>query len=133
MQPVVVGLGAALALGFLWYLARGRAAGATKRALLRVALLGLVLALVTAGLRRGVFAQATLGFRAAILLSLLSVAVGYLYLLRFCPACGRLVRDLKPSRCPRCGAFLPRHGMTMALRREGDDARWEPRRKTPRP
>jgi ribosomal protein S27AE len=52
-----------------------------------------------------------------LLLALVSVEVGYLYATRFCPRCGRMVRNLRPPTCPRCGALLPRHGMTLELRR----------------
>ena len=117
---------AAGALALLWFLARGRTSGGVKRLLLRVSLLALCGALVALAARRGVFVRASLGFRVAILLALLTVAVGYLYLIRFCSSCGRMVRNLKDATCPRCGAYLPLHGMTTRLRRAGDDHRWSP-------
>ena len=66
-------------------------------------------------------------------MALLTVAVGYLYLIRFCGSCGRMVRNLRDPTCPRCGAWLPLHGMTTRLRRPGDDRRWNPLEKRARP
>ena len=107
---------AAAALAWLWFLARGRASGALKRAALRLSLLLLTGALVAGAGQRGLFLHTSFGFRAALLLALLTVAVGYLYLIRFCGSCGRMVRNLRDPTCPRCGAFLPLHGMTGRLR-----------------
>ena len=63
----------------------------------------------------------------ALVLAVLIVTVGYLYLTRFCDACGRMVRNLKVQTCPRCGGYLPRHGMTARLRQPGDERGWTPR------
>jgi predicted amidophosphoribosyltransferase len=52
------------------------------------------------------------------LLAVLAVALGYLYLIRFCGTCGRMVRNLKLTTCPRCSAPLPRHGMAGGVREE---------------
>ena len=109
---------AALALAWLWFLALGRAKGGVKRLGLRATLLAVIAALVFVAQRRGLFARATVGFQLAILGALLVMAVGYLYSIRFCDVCGRMVRNLKVSQCPRCGAQLPWHGMTRRLRRE---------------
>lgn len=117
---------AAGALAWLWFLARGRASGAVKRVALRATLLAVAGALVALGAQRGLFVRASLGFRVAILMALVTVTVGYLYLIRFCGACGRMVRNLKDPSCPRCGAYLPVHGMTARTRRAGDDRRWDP-------
>jgi hypothetical protein len=108
---------AALALFWLWFLALGRARGEVKRLALRATLLSVIAAMVAVASRRGLFARATLGFQLALLFSLLAVAIGYLYLIRFCDVCGRMERNLKVPACPRCGAPLPWHGMTRRLRR----------------
>jgi hypothetical protein len=108
---------AALAIAWLWFLARGKAPGRLKRLGLRATLLAVVSGLVAAGTKRGVFARASLGFKLALLLALLTVVIGYLYLVRFCDACGRMERNLKVARCARCGALLPLDGMTTRLRR----------------
>ncbi len=122
-----------LAAVWLWFLARGRARGPVKRIGLRVSLFALVGALVAVAARKGLLTQASFGFRIALLIALLTVAVGYLYLIRFCGSCGRMVRNLRDPTCPRCGAWLPRHGMTTRVRRPGDDHRWDPLEKRERP
>ncbi len=128
-------LAAVAAVSWLYFLARARARGDVKRLALRVTLLLVAAGLVFAANQRGLFARSSLGFRVALLLALLTVEVGYLYTTRFCPACGRMVRNLKPAQCPRCQAFLPRHGMTALLRRPDDDVRRDPlaprRRRSP--
>lgn len=118
MSRALLAAAAVAAIGFLWFLARGRASGAVKRVALRVGLFGLVLGLVLIGRERGIFERSSLGFRLAMLLALLAVALGYLYLIRFCVTCGRMVRNLKVTQCPRCGAPLPRHGMTAPVPEE---------------
>ena len=122
-------MAALAAAGWIWFLARGRARGQAKRLALRATLLASVAALIWIGARRGVFAHASAGFRIALLAALLVVAVGYLYLLRFCDSCGRMERNLKVPSCPRCGALLPWHGMTSRLRRPDDDRPWDPLQK----
>ena len=117
-------LGACAALAWLWFLALGRAHGAVKRLALRGSLVLLAAAMLAIAHEHGLFARTTIPFRIALGLALATVVIGYLYFIRFCGACGRMVRNLKPANCPRCGAFLPRHGMTERLRRPGDDARW---------
>jgi predicted RNA-binding Zn-ribbon protein involved in translation (DUF1610 family) len=117
---------AVAAAAWLWFLARGRTRGPFKRAALRATLLLATAALVAAGAERGLFTRASLGFRLALLLAVVTVVVGYLYLIRFCGSCGRMVRNLKEATCPRCGAWLPRHGMTNRVRRPGDERRWDP-------
>lgn len=107
---------AALLLAWLWFLALGRARGGVKRLGLRVTLLALIAAMVGAAQRRGLFARASTGFQVALLVTLVIMAVGYLYSIRFCAVCGRMVRNLKLPACPRCGAPLPWHGMTNRLR-----------------
>src|SRR4051812_50077926 len=113
------------AIGWLWFLARGRTRGGVKRASLRASLLVLSAGLVFMAAQRGVFAHASLGLRAALLVALLTVVIGYLYLTRFCGSCGRMIRNLRDSTCPRCGAWLPLHGMTARVHRPGDDKRWD--------
>ena len=72
-----------------------------------------------------------------LLVALVGVELGYLYTTRFCPRCGRMVRNLRVSACPRCGAVLPRHGMTNVARSappsggDGEDRADPPR--VPRP
>lgn len=126
-------LAAVAILSWLWFLGFGRVRGGVKRLALRATLLAVAAGLVYAANARGLFSRSTLGFRLALLLALLTVEVGYLYTTRFCPECGRVVRNLKRAQCPRCSAFLPRHGMTAALRRADDDARADPLRPRPRP
>jgi len=136
VQVIWIGAAGALAALWLWFLAHGRARGGVKRVLLRVTLLALAGALVAAAAERGLLARASIGFRLALVLAVIIVTVGYLYLTRFCDACGRMVRNLKVQTCPRCGAYLPRHGMTVRLRQPGDERGWTPgarRARPPRP
>ena len=112
---------AALAVLWLWFLGRGRAPGAVKRLAFRATLAALVVGLLLLAGRRGLFERSSLGFQLAVGAAMLAVVVGYLYTTRFCPQCGYMVRNLKASACPRCGALLTRHGMTAALHRRGDD------------
>ena len=111
---------------WLWFLARGTTRGLFKRLALRATLLAAAALLIGVANSRGVFLRSTAGFRFALVLALLTVEVGYLYTIRFCVRCGRMVRNLKAPECPRCHELLPRHGMTLALRRPGDDERWDP-------
>ena len=101
-------------LAWLWV---GRAPGQRKRAVFRIALLGLTAGLIALGRSRGIFAQATPAFTLALGLIMLLVAVGNLYSVRFCTACGRMQRNFKTLKCSRCGAVLPRHGLTEEPRR----------------
>jgi hypothetical protein len=126
---VPVALAAAL---WLWFLARGRARGNLKRIALRVTLLALAGSLIGIAAQRGLLVRASPGFQIALVLAVVIVTVGYLYLTRFCDACGRMVRNLRIPTCPRCGAYLPRHGMTARLRRPGDERLWTPKDR-PRP
>ena len=119
-------LAGVVAVSWLYFLAFGRARGGTKRLALRATLLAVAGTLVLAANHRGLFARSTPGFGIALLLVLLAVEVGYLYTTRFCPECGRIVRNLRPAQCPRCQSFLPRHGMTALLRWPGDDERGNP-------
>jgi len=112
VQSLWLAPAAAVAVLWLWFLARGRAPGGVKRLALRLTLLALAVALVLSAAERGLLSRSSLGFRAALLLSLLVVTIGYLYLTRFCGRCGRMVRNLKVAACPRCGEALPAHGMT---------------------
>ena len=95
---------AAAAVVWLWFLALGRAPGNVKRLAFRITLLMLLAALLAAGVRRGVFARTSAGFQVLLFVALVGVELGYLYTTRF---------------CPRCGALLPRHGMTNTLRAAG--------------
>jgi len=112
-----VAAAAALAVAWLWFLARGKAPGALKRLGFRATLLAALAGLLALASVRGVFARTSAGFQIVLLLTLFAVELGYLYTTRFCPRCGLMVRNLKPAACPRCGAPLPRHGMTSELRR----------------
>ena len=112
---------AAAVAAWLWFLALGRTRGAVKRVSLRITLLLVSAGLVWSAAEKGLLTRASPAFRVALLAAVLIVAVGYLYLIRFCGSCGRMVRNLKPPSCPRCGAALPVHGMTARLRRlDGD-------------
>lgn len=126
-------LASAFAVVWLWFLARGRARGTVKRVALRASLFALLGALIVVAAHKGILSEASFGFRIALLIALLTVAVGYLYLIRFCGSCGRMVRGLREPTCPRCGAYLPVHGMTARVRRPGDDRRWNPLEKRERP
>jgi len=123
VTPVLAVIAAA---AWLWFLAVGRARGSAKRLALRATLFALLAGIWAVAASRGLLAHASSGFRLALLFALLAVAVGYLYLIRFCDVCGRMVRNLRPAVCPRCGAPLPRHGMTAKLRRV-DPARLDER------
>jgi len=123
---------AVAAAAWLWFLALGKARGPVKRLALRLTLLLVIGALVAVAAHKGLLTRTSFGFRIALLMALLTVAVGYLYLIRFCGSCGRMVRNLRDSTCPRCGAWLPLHGMTARVRRPGDDHRWDPLEKPPR-
>jgi len=126
VQNLLVAAAAALVVAWLFFLARGKVRGSVKRLALRGTLLAVLVGLIGAGMRRGVFVRASTGFRLAILLALLAVAIGYLYLIRFCDTCGRMERNLKVAQCKRCGAYLPIDGMSKKLRRANDDRRWSP-------
>lgn len=112
---------AALAGAAALWLARGRAQGRRKRLAYRVAMLLLAAGLIESARRGGLFARSSLGFSLALGAMVLLVVVGQLYGVRFCNACGRMVRNFRPSTCPRCGAALPRHGFTEAPRRPPPD------------
>jgi hypothetical protein len=94
--------------------------------MLRATLLALAGALIYSAAQKGLLTRASPGFRLALLLAVALVAIGYLYLIRFCGACGRMVRNLKPAACPRCGAPLPLHGMTTRSRAADGEARRDP-------
>jgi len=132
VQAAFVAPAALVAALWLWFLARGRTRGGLKRISLRVTLLVLAGLLVGVAAQRGLLLRASTGFRFVLVLAVVIVTVGYLYLTRFCDACGRMVRNLRVPTCPRCGAYLPRHGMTARLRRPGDERLWTPKDR-PRP
>ncbi|HYS10700.1 MAG TPA: hypothetical protein VEP66_18315 [Myxococcales bacterium] len=133
MQAITTAAAVLLAALWIWFLARGRARGVLKRVALRITLLALAGLLVGVSAERGLLARASTGFRVALVFAVLIVTVGYLYLTRFCDACGRMVRNLRLQTCPRCGAYLPLHGMTTRLRKPGDDRGWNPADRRPRP
>lgn len=135
MQAIWIAPAAVLAALWLWFLTRGRARGGLKRLLLRVTLLALAGLLMGVAAQRGLLLRASVGFKVALVLAVAIVTVGYLYLTRFCDACGRMVRNLRLQTCPRCGASLPRHGMTARLHKPGDEGRSSAsdRRARPRP
>lgn len=116
MQAVWIAPAAVLAAFWLWFLALGRTRGGVKRIALRATLVLLAGLLVWSAAQKGLLTRASPGFRFALVAAVGIVTVGYLYLIRFCDACGRMVRNLKPDSCPRCGGPLPRHGMTPRLR-----------------
>jgi hypothetical protein len=132
VQAIWIAAGLLAAL-WLWFLVQGRVRGGVKRVALRLTLLALAAALVAAAAERGLLSRASLGFRIALVLAVMVVSVGYLYLTRFCDSCGRMVRNLKLQTCPRCGAFLTRHGMTARLRKPGDERLWSPGDRRERP
>src|SRR5712671_1709064 len=119
---------AALAVAWLWFLARGRARGSLKRLAFRVTLLAVLAGVLTAASARGIFARTSPGFQIVLVLALAAVELGYLYTTRFCPRCGFMVRNLKLVSCPRCGAQIPRHGMTSEPRRPEAPASEDQRR-----
>ena len=133
MQAIWTAGALLLAALWLWFLAQGRARGGLKRVALRITLLALAGVLVGVAAQHGLLARASVGFRIALVLAVVIVTVGYLYLTRFCDACGRMVRNLKLQTCPRCGGYLPLHGMTARLRKPGDERRWTPADRRPRP
>jgi hypothetical protein len=126
VQAIWIAAAAALAVAWLWFLAQGRARGAVKRLALRATLLALAGVLVGTAAEHGLLSRASVGFRLALVLAVVVVTVGYLYLTRFCDACGRMVRNLKVQSCPRCGGALPLHGMTARLRRSPEGRRPAP-------
>jgi hypothetical protein len=117
-----VAIAAAVAVVWLWFLARGKASGATKRIAFRATLLVSLAGLLGLASSRGLFARVSTGFSAVLLFALVAVELGYLYTTRFCPRCGFMIRNLKIAACPRCNSALPRHGMTSELRRIPSDA-----------
>jgi hypothetical protein len=127
VQAAFIAPAAVAAALWLWFLARGRTRSGPKRIALRITLLVLAGFLVGIAAQRGLLVHASPGFRIALVLAVVIVTVGYLYLTRFCDSCGRMVRNLRVPACPRCGAYLPRHGMTARLRRPGDERLWTPR------
>ena len=123
MQAFSIAAAAVAAVLWLWFLAQGRTRGAVKRLALRITLLALAGVLIATAAERGLLARTSPGFRLALVLAVVVVTVGYLYLTRFCDACGRMVRNLKVQTCPRCGAHLPLHGMTTRVHRPADERR----------
>jgi hypothetical protein len=118
----LAGLLLALAALGLWlgWLARGRAAGKTKRIAFRATMLAAIVVLGWAG--PDLLARRQIVYEVAVLLCG-SIFLAYLYVVRFCPDCGLMQRNLKPAVCARCGAALPRHGMTTVPRRTGQEER----------
>jgi hypothetical protein len=120
MQFVAWALAGVCAIVWLGWLAKGRASGRTKRLLFRATLVFAVALVVRLGLdvvpRHRASADVSLLIAAPLLLA-------YLYLVRFCPQCGLMERNLKPALCSRCGTALPRHGMTSVARRTGREER----------
>src|SRR5260370_13728591 len=103
------------------WLVAGRARGQTKRVAYRAALLLLAAALIEVGRRRGTFASSSAGFSLLLGAIVLLVVVGQLYSVRFCPRCGRMVRNFRLAQCPRCAGPLPPHGFTEEPRRPPRD------------
>jgi ribosomal protein L40E len=120
MRLAALGLGLA-ALGlWLGWLAKGRAAGKTKRIAFRATLLAAIVLLGWVG--PDLLARRQIAYGVAVLLCG-SLFLAYLYVVRFCPDCGLMQRNLEPAVCARCGAALPRHGMTTVPRRTGHEGR----------
>ena len=111
-QVGLIGLSAIVVVTWVFFLARVRASGAVKRLALRATLLFLASSCVAVASARGLFARSSPGFQAALGVALVATVLGYLYTTRFCPRCGRMVRQVKSLDCPRCGARLSQHGMT---------------------
>ena len=107
------------AVGVLWlgWLAKGRAAGWTKRLAFRATLFAAIALLAKLG-----FTALPERFEVSLLVAA-PLLLAYLYLVRFCPRCGLMQRNLKPAVCSRCGAALPRHGVTALPRRTGHEER----------
>jgi len=120
MRVALWAVGGALAVLWLGWLVKGRAAGWTKRLAFRATLIAAIALLAKLGLTIGPGRQ--LSFEVSLLLAA-PLLLAYLYLVRFCPRCGLMQRNLKPAVCARCGAALPRHGMTALPRRTGHEAR----------
>jgi len=118
LAALVLGL-ASLGLWLGW-LARGRASGRTKRIAFRAMLLAAIALLAWMG--PDLLAHRQIAYEVAVLLCG-SIFLAYLYVVRFCPVCGRMERNLTPATCKRCGAALPRHGMTAEPRRTGEERR----------
>src|SRR3954463_11701140 len=119
MRVALWAMGGALAVLWLGWLAKGRAAGWTKRLAFRATLIAAIALLAKLGLTVG---PGPLSFEVSLLLAA-PLLLAYLYLVRFCARCGLMQRNLKPAVCPRCGATLPRHGMTALPRRTGHEPR----------
>jgi hypothetical protein len=120
MRVAALLLGVAALGVWLGWLARGRAAGKTKRIAFRATLLAAIVVLAWVG--PDLLARRQIAYEVAVLLCG-SIFLGYLYVVRFCPDCGLMQRNLKPAACARCGAALPRHGMTAVPRRTGQEQR----------
>ena len=120
MPLAVLVLGLAAVGLWLGWLARGRASGKTKRIAFRATLLAAIVLLVRIG--PDLLARRQIAYEVAVLLCG-SIFLAYLYVVRFCPVCGLVQRNLKPATCARCGAALPRHGMTGTPRRTGEERR----------
>ncbi len=116
-SPVATTLIAVAGVAWLAFLVVGRTRGSTKRALFRLTLFGIAAALVQLGRGTGLFAQAGGAGRAVLVAVTLLLAISYLYLVRFCPSCGRMHRNFRLATCQRCEAPLPDHGLTARPRR----------------
>lgn len=114
---VAASIAAVLAVGWLAFLAVGTARGSLKRAAWRATLIAAAGALVVLGRRSGMFAQVGTGGQLVLLSTAGLLVLSYLYLVRFCPTCGRMHRNFKPAECSRCGNPLPDHGLTVRPRR----------------
>lgn len=120
MRFVLPGVSGLLAILWLGWLAEGRAPGRTKRIAFRATLLAAIALLAWLG--PDLLARRQTAFEVAVLLSG-ALLLAYLYVVRFCSDCGRMDRNLKHASCSRCGAALPRHGMTTLPRRTGREPR----------
>ncbi len=116
-RAIATSLAAVFGLALVAWLVVGRARGQIKRVAYRVALLLFAAALIEGARRRGVFAHSSPGFALLLGAIVLLVVVGQLYSVRFCPRCGRMVRNFRLSQCPRCAGALPRHGFTQEPRK----------------
>ena len=112
--------GLAALITWIGWLAKGRAAGRIKRIAFRATLLAAIVLLAWMG--PDLLAGRQISYEVAVLLCG-SIFLAYLYVVRFCPQCGLMQRNLKPATCARCGTALPRHGMTAVPRRTGQERR----------
>ncbi len=122
LQTAAAALSATAAVGWLFFLFAGRTRGSVKRLAFRGTLVALCGGLLVIGRRTGALAQAGQAGRLVVLAVVGLLVLSYLYLVRFCPSCGRMHRNFKLLACARCGTPLPQHGLTNKPRRAAPQA-----------